>query len=93
MQTVRHSPIDSRWEDYEAAVYFWVRQSRLAVEMDRALLDALRDSLGQDWGLKRHLFVTNEQFTQQVGMIGKSDLQVRFEIEEAGKPGRYLAYE
>lgn len=83
---------DSRWDDYDAAVYFWVRASRLAAHTDRALLDALRAWLPREWELRAHLFVTNEQFTQQVELISGTDLSVRFEIAEPGKPGRYLAY-
>lgn len=83
---------DLQWDDYDAAVYFWVRRSRLATQMDRVLLDALRTWLAQDWRFRRHLIVTNEQFAQQVEMIGHTDLELRFEIEEPDKPGRYLAY-
>lgn len=84
---------DHRWEDFQVAVYFWVSRSRLGTPMDRALLDALRAWLAQDWNFRGHLFVTNEEFTQQVEMIEQADLQRRFDIEEPGKPGRYLAYE
>ncbi|RIQ32164.1 GNAT family N-acetyltransferase [Jiangella rhizosphaerae] len=90
----RITPVgDHRWDDYAAAVYFWVRKSRLAAQLDRVLLDALRTWLARDWNLGGHLFVTNEQFTQQVEMIGRTDLELRFEIAEPDKPGRYLAYE
>ena len=82
-----------RWDDFEAMIYFWVRKSQLATETDRALLDALRAWIAQEWGFGRHLFVTNEQFTQQVDMIERTDLRRRFVIEEPGKPGRFLAYE
>lgn len=84
---------DRQWDDYGATVYFWVRRSRLAAGTDRALLDALRAWLARDWKLGGHLIVTNEQFTQQVDMIEHTDLRLRFTIEEANKPGRYLAYE
>jgi hypothetical protein len=84
---------DHRWEDYRATVYFWVRKSRLAARTDRALLDALRPWLAEDWNLGTALFVTNEQFTQQVDLIEQAGLRLRFEIEEPGKPGRYRAYE
>jgi hypothetical protein len=82
-----------RWEDYDAAVYFWVRTSRLADQTDCKLLDALRSWISQDWSLGRPLFVTNEQFTQQVDMFEDANLQVRFTIAEPDKPGLYLAYE
>ncbi len=90
----RITPVgDHRWDDYDAAVYFWVRRSRLAARTDRALLDALRTWLATDWRLGGHLFVTNELFTQQVELIRDTDLELRFEVEEPDKPGRYLAYE
>lgn len=90
----RISPVGDRaWGDYQAAVYFWVRRSRLAEELDRVLLDRLRAWFAHDWPLGAPLIVTNEQFTQQVGVIAETDLQPRFEIEERDKPGRYLAYE
>ena len=79
----RITPIGNRrWDDYQAAVYFWIRKSRLATETDLVLLDTLRTWLEEDWSLGGHLFVTNEQFTQQVDMIEHTDLQLRFEIEE-----------
>lgn len=90
----RITPVgDRRWEDYEATVYFWVRRSRLATGTDRALLDALRTWLAQDWSFGGRLIVTNEQFAQQVDLIEHTDLELRFEVEEPGKPGKYLAYE
>lgn len=90
----RITPVGNRhWEDCEAAVYFWVRKSHLATETDRALLDALRTWLAQEWRLEGHLFVTNEQFVQQVDMFEHAGLQLRFAIAGPGQPGRYLAYE
>lgn len=89
----RITPVgDDRWNDYDAALYFWVRRSRLAAQLDRVLLDALRSWLANDWSLGGHLVVTNQQFAQQVELIERTDLQLRFEVEEPGKPGRYLAY-
>jgi hypothetical protein len=90
----RITPVgDHRWEDFEAAVYFWVRRSRLETATDRALLDVLRTWLAKDWSLQGHLIVTSELFAQQVDMIRLTDLQLRFAVEEPDKPGRYLAYE
>lgn len=84
---------DLEWDEYDAAIYFWVRRSALAAQTDRRLLDALRIWLARDWNLRRHVFVTNEQFTQQVDLIGQTDLELRFTIQELNKPGTYLAYE
>lgn len=92
--TARITPVADRpWNTYDAAVYYWVRSSRLGTATDRALLEALRTWLRQDWTFDGHLIVTNEEFTQQAELIGRTDLELRFEIEEPGKPGRYLAYE
>ena len=82
-----------RWDDYDAGVYFWIRKAQLATEMDRALLDALQIWLSDDWEFRGHLFITNEQFAQQVEMFENAGLQRRFEIAEPEKSGRYLAYE
>jgi hypothetical protein len=90
----RITPVgDRRWEDFDATVYFWVRRSRLGTATDRSLLDALRAWLADDWSFKGHLIITSELFTQQVESIERTDLRLRFTIEEPGKPGRYLAYE
>ena len=82
---------DARWDDVEAAVYYWVRTSGSAT-MDRALLDTLRVWLEDDWPIDDYVFVTSERFTQQVDVIEGTDLELRFEIAEPDKSGRYLAY-
>ncbi len=82
-----------RWDEVDAATYFWVRRSQLPHETDRVLLETLRTWLAEDWALGRRVFVTNEQFTQQVDLIESTDLRLRFHIDEPDKPGRYRAYE
>lgn len=85
---------DANWDDYAAVTYFWVRESRLAAHLDRTLLEALRGWLATDWVLDgRHLIVTNEHFTQQVDLLDRAGLQLRFSFVEPDKPGPYLAYE
>lgn len=81
-----------RWSACDAMVFFWVKKSRLAGGMDRELLDSLVGWFGREWSFEKPVFVTNEQFEQQVAMIEASDLQRRFEIELPSDPGRYLAY-
>ncbi len=83
---------DAQWSGYEAAVYFWVRKSRLADELDRRLLDALRRWFERDWPIGRHLVVTSELFEQQVAMIEGTDLQLEFRLNDPKQPGRFLAY-
>jgi hypothetical protein len=82
----------ARWSAYEAAVYFWIRQSRLADRLDRRLLDALGPWLEHDWHIEHHLIVTNEQFSQQVAMIESANLQRRFHLTFPNEPGKSLAY-
>lgn len=89
----RITPLDGeRWDDVDAAVYFWVRGSRLATGTDRVLLAALREWFRRDWGLDRVVVVTHEDLEQQVTTIEAAGLAPRFLIEERGKPGRYVAY-
>jgi len=91
--TAAITPLDgAAWGQREAAVYFWVRKSQVALRMDAVLLEALRGWLESEWDLGGHLFVTNEQFGQQVGLFEASGMLPHFKIEEAGKPGAYFAY-
>ena len=82
----------AQWSEYEAAVYFWIRKSRLADGLDRRLLDALGPWLEHDWRIEHHLVVTNEQFEQQVSMIEGANLQLRFRLKYPNQPGESLAY-
>ncbi|HIW63670.1 MAG TPA: hypothetical protein H9881_14540 [Candidatus Stackebrandtia excrementipullorum] len=87
------SAVDGRqWNDYDAVVYFWVRKSELAARTDRTLLDELRRWLSHEWTFTRTLFVTNEEFTQQVNMIEETDLRLCFTIAEPGNSGKGRAY-
>jgi hypothetical protein len=60
--------------------------------MDVRLLAALRDWLSGVWGFGRPVYVTNERFEQQVGVLERAGLRRRFELLEPDKPGRYLAF-
>jgi RimJ/RimL family protein N-acetyltransferase len=80
------------WDDVDAVAYFWVRLSQWKAGLEGALLAALRVWLRDDWGFERVVFVTNEQFDQQVALLAATDLAVRFELREPGKPGTYLAF-
>jgi hypothetical protein len=82
----------ARWSEYEAAVYFWVRKSRLADGLDRRLLEALGSWFEHAWHIEHHLIVTSEQFEQQVSMIDSTNLRVRFRLKDPNEPGESLAY-
>jgi hypothetical protein len=83
---------NDEWEDVDAVVFFWVRQSRMRTGMDESLLAALRAWFSEEWRLERAVYVTNEQFEHQVELIDHTDLTLKFELIEPGKPGRYLAF-
>jgi len=83
---------EDEWGRVDIAVYFWVRRSRMDNGMDARLLAALRGWLDETWKADRVVFVTNEQFTQQVDLIRGTELIQEFELAEPGKPGKYLAF-
>lgn len=82
----------ARWSEYEVAVHFWVRTSRLADGLDRRLLDALGPWLAHDWHVAHHLIVTNEQVEQQVSLIESTNRQLRFRLTDPKASGKSLAY-
>jgi len=65
---------DDEWGNVDAVVYFWVRLSQMQKGLDARLLTALRAWFTDDWKLERVVYVTNEQFTQQVDLIERTDL-------------------
>lgn len=83
---------EARWDQIDAAVYFWVRTSRLTPGLDHLLLMRLRCWFADDWGFGTVVFVTSEPFTEQVELIESTGLELRFQIVEPDKPGRFLAY-
>lgn len=83
---------DPDWATYEAVILFWIRQSRLAEAMDRKLLDVLRSWFEKEWAFDRYLFLTNEQFEQQVAMFEEANLQLQVEFKLPKHPGKYRAY-
>jgi hypothetical protein len=83
---------DTDWGNFEAAILFWIRQSRLAEAMDRKLLDILRPWFEQEWPFDGHLFLTNEQFEQQVSMFAGANLQLQIEVQLPKQPGKFRAY-
>ena len=83
---------DGVWSQVDAVIYFWVRTSRVLTGMDERLLSALRAWIRERWAFDEVVFVTNEQFEQQVHLLERADLRVRFELLEPGKPGKYLVF-
>jgi hypothetical protein len=83
---------DDQWVDVDAVVYFWARLSRMKTGMDERLLTALRGWFRDEWKTRRTVFVTNEQFTEQVDVLRGTDLELKFELVESRKPGTYLVF-
>lgn len=83
---------DDDWSAVEAVVYFWARLSQMQRGLDDRLLAALRGWFAGEWRLGNVVYVTNEQFAQQVEVIGRTELRLRFELTEPGKAGTYLVY-
>lgn len=83
---------EDEWADVDAVIFFWARLSRMATGMDKRLLAALRAWFNEGWKLKRAVYVTNEQFQQQLDFIDRTDLALKFELLEPGKTGKYLVF-
>lgn len=83
---------EDAWAEVDVVVYFWARRTRMEQGMDGRLLAALRTWFADDWKVDNIVFVTNEQFTQQVELIRSTDLRLEFELDEPGKPGTYLVF-
>lgn len=65
---------DDEWANVDAVIYFWVRLSRMENRMDERLLAALREWFTEEWKLEKTVYITNEQFMQQVELIERTDL-------------------
>lgn len=83
---------DDAWADVDAAVFFWVRRSRMEAGMDERLLTALRAWFEAEWKLNKTVYVTSESFTQQVDLLGRTGLDPKFEMREPGKPFKRLMF-
>jgi hypothetical protein len=80
------------WADVDAVVFFWVRLSRMDTGMDERLLAALRAWFTQDWKLEKTVYVTSEPFTQQVDLLDRTDMTLKFELQEPDKPKKRLVF-
>lgn len=83
---------DDEWADVDAVIFFWVRPSEAASGMDGRLLAALRAWFKDEWQLEKTVYVTSEQFTQQVDLLDRTDLNLKFELLEPGKPRKRLVF-
>jgi hypothetical protein len=81
----------SQIKDDEAYVSFWVRQSRLAGDLDKRLLVALRDWFKDAWAFSRVLFRAEEDETRLVGIYQQAGLELRYLVETTS--GKAFLYE
>jgi hypothetical protein len=80
------------WADVDAVIFFWVRLPQMEAGMDERLLTALRTWFHEEWKFEKVVYVTSEQFTQQVDLMGRTDLTLKFELLEPGKPRKRLVF-
>ena len=80
------------WSSFQAAVYFWVRQSALAEQLDRRLLETLNIWLRREWSLDRYVFITNERVQHQIALLESAGRKALFELRHPGKPSAELAF-
>jgi hypothetical protein len=83
---------DDAWADVDAVVFFWARLSEMETGLDERLLAALREWFRREWELDDVVYVTNEEFRQQVELLAGTGMSPRFHVLEPGKPGKYLAF-
>jgi hypothetical protein len=83
---------DDEWADVEAVVFFWARLPQMEAGMDERLLAALRAWFTEEWKLTRTVYATSEPFTQQVDLLGRTDMKVKFELQEPDKPRKRLVF-
>ncbi len=83
---------DDEWTDVDAVIFFWVRLHQMELGVDERLLAALRKWFRQEWKLDKTVYVTSEPFTQQVDLMNRTDLSLKFELLEPGKPGKRLVF-
>lgn len=80
------------WADVEAVVFFWVRLPQMELGMDERLLTALRAWFKDEWKVEKTVYVTSEQFTQQMDLMDRTDLIPKFELLELGKQEKRLVF-
>jgi hypothetical protein len=80
------------WNDFGAAIYFWVRQSRLPDRLDERLVEALDEWLRREWEIEHYLFITSEVAAHQVQLLQRFGRTKRFELSFPNKSRKELAF-
>jgi hypothetical protein len=83
---------DDQWADVDAVIFFWVRRPQMEMGMDEHLLTALRAWFKEGWKLRKTVYVTSEPFTQQVDLMDRTDLTLKFVLLEPDSAAKRLVY-
>jgi RimJ/RimL family protein N-acetyltransferase len=66
--------------DYQAWINFWVRQDRLADNLDQRVLSALLAWLATQWAFQRVVFATRKEHTRQQQLYASAGLHLLFTL-------------
>lgn len=83
---------NAQWSDFDVAVYFWVRQSRMTDGLDERLLEALDEWLRQEWRINDYLLVTNELVEHQISLLTRINRELCFAISYSNKSSQEWAF-
>ncbi len=78
--------------DYQAVARFWVRQTRLADELDRQLFAMLVPWLRSAWHFGQVYFRTNEWDVRQVKLLEDAGLRRHYVVDVPDRQGRFWIY-
>lgn len=76
-----------------AIVGFWVRQSRLADNLDARVLSALLRWFGEAWPSSTAFFSAKTTDRRQLGLMRAAGLVAAYEIEVPGRTGHFVLHE
>lgn len=80
------------WSDFQVAVYFWIRKSRLADKLDQRLLASLEPWFARDWRIERHLIACSEQYRHQLALIEETGRSPLFRLKNPNESGDAVAF-
>jgi hypothetical protein len=76
--------------DAAVRVAFWVRESRLADDLDRRVVRHLRAWFGEEWDLDRAVMYTSDREQRQQQILTEDGLRLAYRVPVSG--GNLLAY-
>lgn len=76
----------------EAVVGFWIKQPRLADDLDRGLLAVLRRWFAEEWDFSAVYFSTREMNARQLKLMSEAGLPERFRLSIPNR-GSFILFE